>query len=103
VTARAPLRRLLPALVLAAGWAAALALWLLSAPVEPDPEVEALRQTRTYERQIQVLGGKFAQWGAELSDLLDRMGRGRGLAVTVAVATALVGLGIWAWDRADRD
>jgi hypothetical protein len=102
-TRRARLRRHLPALVLAAGWAIALATWLLATPVDQDPEVEALRETRSYERQIQVIGGKFAMWGAQLSDLLDRMTHGRGLAYTLAAAAALVALAIWAWDRAGGD
>jgi hypothetical protein len=100
---RARLRRLLPALVLAAGFTAALAVWLLAAPVEEDPEVAALRETRSYERQIQVIGGKFALLGTQVSDFVDSLWHGQRLAIPIAAATALAALAIWAWDRAGQD
>jgi hypothetical protein len=99
---RTRLRRLLPAIVLAGGWAAAVAVFLLAAPVQEDADVYDLTHSRRYERQLQVIGGKAAVMGNEINDWLASLWHGKRLAYTIAAGTAVVALVAWACERAAR-
>jgi len=98
--ARRGRRRWIAASILAAGWTAALAVFLAAAPVEEDPDVYDLEHSRIYNRQLEVIGGKAAILGKEIDDWVAGLFQGRNLAYTLAAASALVALGVWLWPPA---
>jgi hypothetical protein len=87
------------AAILAAGWTAALAIYLTATPVEEDPQLAELENTKAYQRRVEVIGGKAALEGAQLQAWLESLWQGRRLAYTTATLTALVALGTWAVAR----
>jgi len=96
--ARAPYR--LAALwTLALGWAAALWVYVTAVPVDEDPDLYDLTHSRAYLRQVEVIGGKAAVLGTELTNAFESLWRGRELAGTLAALSALLALGIWLWPR----
>ncbi len=92
-----PTRRRIALGLLALGWAAALAVFLAAAPAEENPDVYDLEHSRTYVRQLEVLGGKAAVMGKELDDWIAGLWHGRNLAYPIAAAAALVALAVWLW------
>ena len=96
-------RRRIVLAILALGWTAALAVFLAAAPVTEDPDVYDLEHSRTYVRQLEVLGGKAAVLGKELDDWLSGLVEGRNLAYTIAAATALVAAAVWLWPARGPD
>ena len=83
--------------VLGVGWAAAVAIYALAEPVVEDPDIAEAQLTKSYQRQMEVFGGKAALVGTQLDDWLASLWHGQRLAYTVAVLTALVALACWAW------
>jgi hypothetical protein len=83
--------------VLALGWTAALAVFLAAAPVAEDPDVYDLEHSRTYDRQLEIIGGKAAVMGKEIDDWLVGLVEGRNLAYTIAAVTGLVAAAVWLW------
>lgn len=82
--------------VLAAGGSAAVAIYALAEPVLESPDLEEARLSKSYERQMEVFGGKAALVGSQLDDWLASLWHGERLAYTVAVLTVLVALACWA-------
>lgn len=96
--------RLVVAGVLTVGWAVAIAVYLsASSPVEVDPEISDWEHSRIYERQLQVIGGKSAVFGAELNEWFAGLWHGKALAYTIATITGVIALGCYGWDRARPD
>ena len=83
--------------VLGVGCAAAVAIYATASPVLEDADLEEARLSKSYERQMEVFGGKAALVGSQLDDWLASLWHGQRLAYTVAVLTALVALACWAW------
>jgi hypothetical protein len=92
-------RRLLVGAILLAGWTAAAVIWATATPVEDDPDVADVFQSRTYRRQLERIGGKGALLAADLDDWFAGLWHGRRLGTTTAVLTAAIALGAWAWTR----
>ena len=99
VVPRASRVRLVVAAILAAGWTAAVTIYVTATPVEKDPQLADLEQTKAYQRRVEVLGGKAALEGAQLQEWFESLWQGRRLAYTTATLTALVALGTWAVAR----
>jgi hypothetical protein len=99
---RASRVRLVVAAILAAGWTAALAIYLTATPVEEDPQISDWEHTKAYQRQLQVIGGKAAVEATELQAWLESLWQGRRLAYTTAALTAVAALAYWAVERAAR-
>lgn len=85
--------------ILAVGWAAALGIYATAEPVEENPDIADLEQTKGYQRQLEVIGGKAAVVGARLADGWDGLWHGQRLAYTVGVLTALAAGAYALWDR----
>ncbi len=88
--------RIVVGAVLAAGWSAAVAISALAEPVLESPDIEEARLSKSYEREMEVFGGKAALVGSQLDEWLASLWHGQRLVYTVAVLTALVGLACWA-------
>ena len=102
-TSRRARRRWIAGGILAAGWVVAATVYLTAAPVEDDPDVYDLEHSRTYVRQLEVIGGKAAVMGKEIDDWIAGLWRGRGRAYTLAAGAAIVALlAAWAWDGSER-
>jgi hypothetical protein len=83
--------------VLVAGWAIALAVYFIAAPVLQDPDIEEAQLSKSYERQMEVFGGKATLLGAQLDDWFTSLWHGQNLAYTIAVLTAILALGSFLW------
>ena len=88
------------AAILAAGWLAALVVYATAEPAEENPDLVDLEQSKGYVRQLEVIGGKAAVMGSELTEWLEGLWHGRRLAATLAVLTAAVAGAYALWDRA---
>ncbi len=88
--------RLVASGVLAAGWAAAVAIYATAEPVLQDPDIQEAQLSKSYQHQMELFGGKAAVAGAQFDDWLASLWHGQRLAYTVAVLTALVALACWA-------
>jgi hypothetical protein len=96
---RASRIRLVLAAILAAGWTAAVAVYVTATRVEEDPQLAALEQTKAYQRQVEVIGGKAALEAAQAQAWLESLWQGQRLAYTIAVLTALFALLVWVLAR----
>jgi hypothetical protein len=94
--------RLVVAAILVAGWTASLAIYVTATPVEQDPQLADLEQTKAYQHRVEVVGGKAALESAQLQDWLESLWQGQRLAYTTAVLTAIVALVVWALARTPR-
>jgi hypothetical protein len=70
------------------GFGSALVIFLTASPDEP-PEWDPM-QSKQYLRQLEVIGGKSAVFGAELQQWFSSLWHGENLAFTVAFLTLLV-------------
>lgn len=81
-------RRVIATAIALLGFGSALAIFLTAPPDEPlawDP-----MQSKQYLRQLEVIGGKSAVFGAELQQWFSSLWHGENLAFTVAFLTLLV-------------
>jgi hypothetical protein len=95
-------RHLTAAGILAIGWTAAFALSLTPPPVEKNPDLVDLQESKVYARQLQVIGGKAAVAGAQLETRVADAWRSNGLAWSVALGTAVAAVGYWVWSGRER-
>ncbi len=93
-------RRIVVAGILAAGWIAALAVYLAVPPAEENPDVYDMQHSRMYDRQVEIIGGKAALLATQLDAWLASLWEGKARAYTIACATAAVALAYYAIDRA---
>jgi hypothetical protein len=82
--------------VLAAGWAVAIAVYATAEPVVTSPELEEVRLSKAYQRQMELVGGKAAVAAAQLDEWLASLWHGERLAGTIAVLTVALALACWA-------
>lgn len=92
-------RRLAVAAILVLGWTAAALVHATAAPVEEDPDVAEMFQSKRYRRQLEMIGGEASLLAADLEDGFAALWQGRTLAATTAVLTAAIALGVWWWTR----
>ena len=81
-------RRVIAIAIAVLGFGSALAIFLTAPPEEPpawDP-----MQSKQYLRQLEIIGGKSAVFGAELQQWLSSLCHGERLAFTVAFLTLVV-------------
>jgi hypothetical protein len=97
--------RTVAAAILALGLGASAAVYVHAgapAPAE-DPEAEAeaydATHSRSYERQVEQIGGKAAAFAIEMNERVASAFRGRALAYTLAVASVALAA---AWLLASR-
>jgi hypothetical protein len=83
--------------ILAVGLAVALAVYVTAAgqPAAQDSDVIDWEQSKVYERQVEVIGGKAAVVGNELRAFFGSLWHGRRLAGTIVALTGLVALGYY--------
>jgi len=91
--------RLAALITLALGWAVSLWVYVTAVPVDEDANVYDLTHSKAYLRQLEVIGGKAAVLGTELTNGFENLWHGRELAGTLAALTALLALGVWLWPR----
>jgi len=82
-------------MILAVGLASALWIYLAAAPAPDDISADDPTDSKQYQRQMELYGGKANVLAADLMRWLGSLWRGRRLAVTVACATVLVAGGFW--------
>ena len=82
-------------MILAVGLASALWIYLAAAPGPGDISADDPTDSKQYQRQMELYGGKANVLAADLVRWLGSLWRGRRLAVTVACATVLVAGGFW--------
>jgi hypothetical protein len=80
--------------ILAVGLAAALVIYVTAVPAA-DPLEIGLTESKQYQRQVELYGGKANLLALEAMDLLRSLLHGRRLAATVACASAIVAAGYW--------
>lgn len=81
------------AIILMVGLATALWIYLATAPA--DAPGEDATESKQYQRQMELYGGKANVLAAELMRWVSSLWHGRRLAVTVASATVLVAGAYW--------
>jgi hypothetical protein len=85
--------------ILAAGWVAALGIYVTATPVEEDPQIADMEYSKAYEHRVEVTGGKAALEAERAQAWFESLWQGQRLAYTTAALTALVALGYWAVAR----
>jgi hypothetical protein len=93
-------RALVVAAILVVGFATALWIYLSAAP-PADPSDLGLNETKQYQRQVELYGGKANLLALEVMDWLRSLAHGRRLAITVACVTVIVAGGVWLVADAD--
>lgn len=81
-------RRVIAIAIALLGFGSAVAIFLTAPPDEPpawDP-----MQSKQYLRQLEIIGGKSAVFGAELQQWFSSLWHGENLGFTVAFLTLLV-------------
>jgi hypothetical protein len=81
------------ALLLAAGFAAAVAIWFLAPPAEGDAVRDDPLNEKRYRRELRVIGGQANQLSADFLEWFGERWEGRNLAYTVAVLTLITTAG----------
>jgi len=76
--------------ILTTGLGAATAIYLLAAPLAPNPLGHEPQDTKKYLRDLELYGGKVNILATEFMRWWDGLWRGRNLAGTVAVLTLLL-------------
>ncbi|HUL59143.1 MAG TPA: hypothetical protein VLU43_07710 [Anaeromyxobacteraceae bacterium] len=94
---RWPRRRLVAGGILAIGWASALVVYLTAVPAVGYPEIDDMEHSKSYQRQMEVIGGKAAVVANELNEWLASLWRGQRLAYTIAAITTIVALAYHWW------
>jgi hypothetical protein len=82
-------------MILAVGLASALWIYLAAGPAPGDISADDPTDSKQYQRQMELYGGKANVLAADLVRWLGSLWHGRRLAVTVACATVLVAGGFW--------
>jgi hypothetical protein len=92
-------------MILTLGCATALSIYLTAGPAPGDTSGDDPTDSKQYQRQMELYGGKANVLAAELTRWLGSLWHGRRLALTVACATILVAGGFWllADPPSDRD
>ena len=92
-------------MILTLGLASALSIYLAAASAPDDGSGDDPTDSKQYQRQMELYGGKANVLAAELVRWLGSLWHGRRLALTVACATVLVAGGVWllADPPSDRD
>jgi hypothetical protein len=94
--------RIVAALILVVGLTTALSIYLTAVP-PPDPSEIGLNESKTYQRQVELYGGKANVLAVEAMDWLRSLTHGRRLAITVACVTVIVAAGFWLFADSARD
>jgi hypothetical protein len=92
-------RRYVAGGILAVGWTAALAIYVSAPAAVDDPEIYDMEHSKTYVRQMEVIGGRAAMFATQFDDWFAGLWQGRPLAYTIAFLTLVVALLYFAWDR----
>jgi hypothetical protein len=80
------------------------ALWIyLTAASPPDPSEIGFNESKPYQRQVELYGGKANVLAIEAMDWLRSLAHGRRLAITMACVTVIVAAGFWLLADAPRD
>ena len=75
--------------ILLGGCTAALGVWLTAPAPAADPLGDPLDNSKIYERNIEMVGGKANLVASQITDGLKSMLHGKPLALTLAVLTVL--------------
>ena len=86
--------------ILGVGFATGLWIYLTAAP-PADPSDIGLNESKQYQRQVELYGGKANVLALEAMDWLRSLTHGRRLAITVAAVTVIVAGGVWLFADAD--
>ena len=86
---------LVTAIILALGFGSALWIYLAAGPAPGDASGDDPADSKQYQRQMELYGGKANVLAAELLRWFGSLWHGRRLALTVACATVLVAGGFW--------
>jgi hypothetical protein len=89
-------------MILVVGFTTALWIYLSAAP-PPDLSEIGLNESKPYQRQVELYGGKANALAIEAMDWLRSLAHGRRLAITVACVTVIVAAGFWLFADAPRD
>src|SRR5512144_875769 len=82
-------------MILALGLASALWIYLAAERAPGDPSGDDPTDSKQYQRQTELYGGKANVLAAELMRWLGSLWHGRRPALTVACATVVVAGGVW--------
>jgi hypothetical protein len=82
-------------MILTLGLASALWIYRAAERAPGDPSGDDPTDSKQYQRQMELYGGKANVLAAELMRWLGSLWHGRRLALTVACATVLVAGGFW--------
>ena len=89
-------------MILVVGFTTALWIYLSAAP-PPDLSEIGLNESKPYQRQVELYGGKANVLAIEAMDWLRSLAHGRRLAITVACVTVIVAAGFWLFADVPRD
>jgi hypothetical protein len=79
-------------------------LWIYLSAAAPDEQSEiGLNESKAYQRQVELYGGKANVLAIEAMDWLRSLTRGRRLAITVACLTVVVAAGFRLFADLPRD
>jgi hypothetical protein len=86
---------LIAVVILVLGLGGALWIYVAAALAPGDASGEDPTDSKQYQRQMELYGGKANVLAAELMRWLGSLWHGRRLALTVACATVMVAGGVW--------
>ena len=86
---------MIAAVILVLGLGGALWIYVAAALAPVDASGEDPTDSKQYQRQMELYGGKANVLAADLMRWLGSLWHGRRLALTVACATVLVAGGVW--------
>ena len=96
-------------MILVVGFTTALWIYLAAAPPDEQSDV-GLNESKQYQRQVELYGGKANVLAIEAMDwphhrpaAVQRLAHGRRLAITVACLTVVVAAGFWLFADLPRD
>ena len=90
------------AMILVAGLTTALWIYITAAPPADTSEI-GLKESKQYQRAVELYGGKANALAIEAMDWLRSLTHGRRLAITVACVTVMAAAGFWLFADSSRD
>ncbi len=78
--------------LLAIGWSIAGAVYLFASPYAPNEDIETMRESKKYAREIERIGGKAAALTSDLNEWLGSLLQGERLSWMIGGFTAVTAL-----------
>jgi hypothetical protein len=79
--------RLVLVAILALGWGAAVTVYVRAPAVEDNPDLQQMKESKKYLRELERMGGKMVVLTTDIDDWLASLWEGKARAYTIAALT----------------